>query len=85
MHLKRHGILLIESRETIYESGNLKYVHRIPKYTCRISIRLYHFLRRTIFQDICHGWLRFEREHGALEDFDHAVQKVLLFTVIQYF
>ncbi|CAN7109675.1 unnamed protein product [Brassica rapa subsp. narinosa] len=27
-------------------------------------------------EDICHGWLRFEREHGALEDFDHAVQKV---------
>uniref|UniRef100_A0A1J3I6W5 Squamous cell carcinoma antigen recognized by T-cells 3 n=1 Tax=Noccaea caerulescens TaxID=107243 RepID=A0A1J3I6W5_NOCCA len=27
-------------------------------------------------EDICHGWLRFEREHGTLEDFDHAVQKV---------
>ncbi|ESQ54904.1 hypothetical protein EUTSA_v10024416mg [Eutrema salsugineum] len=27
-------------------------------------------------EDICHRWLRFEREHGALEDFDHAVQKV---------
>ncbi|KAG2248728.1 hypothetical protein Bca4012_087950 [Brassica carinata] len=27
-------------------------------------------------EDICHGWLRFEREYGALEDFDHAVQKV---------
>uniref|UniRef100_A0A0D3A5X3 Suppressor of forked domain-containing protein n=1 Tax=Brassica oleracea var. oleracea TaxID=109376 RepID=A0A0D3A5X3_BRAOL len=27
-------------------------------------------------EDICHGWLRFERERGALEDFDHAVQKV---------
>ncbi|CAN6922054.1 unnamed protein product [Brassica oleracea] len=27
-------------------------------------------------EDICHGWLHFEREHGALEDFDHAVQKV---------
>ncbi|XP_002527822.2 squamous cell carcinoma antigen recognized by T-cells 3 [Ricinus communis] len=27
-------------------------------------------------EDICHSWLRFEREFGALEDFDHAVQKV---------
>ncbi|CAN8230723.1 unnamed protein product [Cochlearia groenlandica] len=27
-------------------------------------------------EDICHGWLLFEREHGALEDFDHAIQKV---------
>ncbi|VVA96931.1 unnamed protein product [Arabis nemorensis] len=27
-------------------------------------------------EDICHKWLCFEREHGALEDFDHAVQKV---------
>ncbi|GFY94665.1 similar to EMBRYO DEFECTIVE 140 [Actinidia rufa] len=29
-----------------------------------------------IIQDICHAWLRFEREFGTLEDFDHAVQKV---------
>ncbi|XP_062176704.1 uncharacterized protein LOC133881712 isoform X2 [Alnus glutinosa] len=27
-------------------------------------------------EDICHSWLRFEREFGSLEDFDHAVQKV---------
>ncbi|CAN1352409.1 Squamous cell carcinoma antigen recognized by T-cells 3, partial [Linum perenne] len=27
-------------------------------------------------EDICHSWLRFEREFGTLEDFDHAVQKV---------
>ncbi|KAL5789204.1 hypothetical protein ACOSQ2_004092 [Xanthoceras sorbifolium] len=27
-------------------------------------------------EDICHAWLRFEREYGTLEDFDHAVQKV---------
>lgn len=27
-------------------------------------------------EDICHSWLRFEREHGSLEDFDIAVQKV---------
>ncbi|XAR56245.1 hypothetical protein NMG60_11036649 [Bertholletia excelsa] len=27
-------------------------------------------------EDICHLWLRFEREYGTLEDFDHAVQKV---------
>lgn len=35
-----------------------------------------------IFQDICHGWLRFEREHGTLEDFDHAVQKVLILVTV---
>ncbi|CAI0376799.1 unnamed protein product [Linum tenue] len=29
-----------------------------------------------IIQDICHSWLRFEREFGTLEDFDLAVQKV---------
>ncbi|XP_011655427.1 squamous cell carcinoma antigen recognized by T-cells 3 isoform X2 [Cucumis sativus] len=27
-------------------------------------------------EDICHSWLRFEREFGSLEDFDHAVRKV---------
>ncbi|KAJ9174854.1 hypothetical protein P3X46_013455 [Hevea brasiliensis] len=27
-------------------------------------------------EDICHCWLRFEREFGTLEDFDHALQKV---------
>ncbi|XP_010529912.1 PREDICTED: squamous cell carcinoma antigen recognized by T-cells 3 [Tarenaya hassleriana] len=27
-------------------------------------------------EDICHGWLHFEREHGTLDDCDHAVQKV---------
>ncbi|KAM1226005.1 hypothetical protein PS2_044188 [Malus domestica] len=27
-------------------------------------------------EDICHSWLRFEREFGSLDDFDHAVQKV---------
>ncbi|XP_035540800.1 squamous cell carcinoma antigen recognized by T-cells 3-like isoform X1 [Juglans regia] len=27
-------------------------------------------------EDICHSWLRFERQFGTLEDFDHAVQKV---------
>ncbi|KAM7251890.1 hypothetical protein ACFE04_023773 [Oxalis oulophora] len=27
-------------------------------------------------EDICHSWLRFEREFGALEDYDHALQKV---------
>ncbi|KDP40896.1 hypothetical protein JCGZ_24895 [Jatropha curcas] len=27
-------------------------------------------------EDVCHSWLRFEREFGTLEDFDHAVQKV---------
>ncbi|XP_057742435.1 uncharacterized protein LOC130960918 [Arachis stenosperma] len=27
-------------------------------------------------EDICRSWLRFEREFGKLEDFDHALQKV---------
>ncbi|KAG4145696.1 hypothetical protein ERO13_D05G110000v2 [Gossypium hirsutum] len=27
-------------------------------------------------EDICHSWLRFEREFGTLEDLNHAVQKV---------
>ncbi|KAJ4846914.1 hypothetical protein Tsubulata_010310 [Turnera subulata] len=27
-------------------------------------------------EEICHSWLRFEREFGTLEDFDHAMQKV---------
>ncbi|WJX21824.1 hypothetical protein P8452_11204 [Trifolium repens] len=27
-------------------------------------------------EDICNSWLRFEREFGKLEDFDHAFQKV---------
>lgn len=34
------------------------------------------FLKNRIIQDICHSWLRFEREFGKLEDFDHALQKV---------
>ncbi|KAK6159708.1 hypothetical protein DH2020_003089 [Rehmannia glutinosa] len=29
-----------------------------------------------IIQDICHSWVRFEREYGSLEHFDIAVQKV---------
>ncbi|KAK8678948.1 hypothetical protein V6N13_144423 [Hibiscus sabdariffa] len=29
-----------------------------------------------IIQDICHSWLRFEREFGTLEDLSHAEQKV---------
>ncbi|XP_058215043.1 uncharacterized protein LOC131326319 [Rhododendron vialii] len=27
-------------------------------------------------EDICHSWLRFEREFGMLEDFDRAIQKL---------
>ncbi|KAK1370555.1 Squamous cell carcinoma antigen recognized by T-cells 3 [Heracleum sosnowskyi] len=27
-------------------------------------------------EDICHSWIRFEREYGTLQDLDHAVQKV---------
>ncbi|KAF8016112.1 hypothetical protein BT93_H1598 [Corymbia citriodora subsp. variegata] len=28
-------------------------------------------------EEVCHSWLRFEREYGTLEDFDHALQKVM--------
>ncbi|KAG8481746.1 hypothetical protein CXB51_027220 [Gossypium anomalum] len=28
-------------------------------------------------EDICHAWLRFEREFGTLDDLDHSVQKVM--------
>lgn len=34
------------------------------------------FLKHRIIQDICYSWLRFEREFGTLEDFDHAERKV---------
>uniref|UniRef100_A0A0A9E6I7 RRM domain-containing protein n=1 Tax=Arundo donax TaxID=35708 RepID=A0A0A9E6I7_ARUDO len=27
-------------------------------------------------EDICHAWIRFEREHGTLDDYDLAVKKV---------
>lgn len=27
-------------------------------------------------QDICHSWIKFEREHGTLEDYDVALKKV---------
>ncbi|KAJ0937713.1 putative RNA recognition motif domain, tetratricopeptide-like helical domain superfamily [Helianthus annuus] len=27
-------------------------------------------------EDVCNSWIRFEREFGTLEDFDHALQKV---------
>ncbi|KAF9587173.1 hypothetical protein IFM89_039613 [Coptis chinensis] len=27
-------------------------------------------------EDICHSWVRFEREFGTLDDYDHAVRKV---------
>lgn len=37
------------------------------------------FLKNRIIQDICHSWLCFEREHGSLEEFDIAVQKVLIY------
>ena len=29
-----------------------------------------------IIQDICHSWLRFERQFGSLDDFDLATKKV---------
>ncbi|XP_048128253.1 squamous cell carcinoma antigen recognized by T-cells 3 isoform X2 [Rhodamnia argentea] len=28
-------------------------------------------------EEVCNSWLRFEREYGTLEDFDHALQKVM--------
>ncbi|KAI6701774.1 hypothetical protein NL676_016098 [Syzygium grande] len=28
-------------------------------------------------EEVCHSWLRFEREYGTLEDLDHALQKVM--------
>ncbi|KAJ4783243.1 Squamous cell carcinoma antigen recognized by T-cells 3 [Rhynchospora pubera] len=31
---------------------------------------------RTGSEDICHAWLKFEREHGTLEDYDVALKKV---------
>lgn len=37
------------------------------------------FLKNRIIQDICQSWLRFEREFGKLEDFDHALHKVFFF------
>lgn len=36
-----------------------------------------NFIFLMMSQVVCHSWLRFEREHGTLEDFDLAVKKVL--------
>ncbi|KAI0529387.1 hypothetical protein KFK09_001936 [Dendrobium nobile] len=33
-------------------------------------------IKKRIIQDICHSWLRFEREYGTLDDLDLAVKKV---------
>jgi hypothetical protein len=33
-------------------------------------------------QDICHAWVKFEREHGTLEDYDMALKKVLVSTIL---
>ncbi|PPS16520.1 hypothetical protein GOBAR_AA04048 [Gossypium barbadense] len=41
------------------------------------SEMIHSFLKNRIIQDICHAWLRFEREFGTLDDLDHAVQKVM--------
>ncbi|KAI4296137.1 hypothetical protein L6164_036120 [Bauhinia variegata] len=52
------------------ELGNLNEARSIYKrcYTKRFP--------GTGSEDICNSWLRFEREFGTLEDFDHAFQKV---------
>lgn len=34
--------------------------------------------KNRIIQDICHSWVRFEREYGSLEDYDVAMQKVCI-------
>eukprot|EP00262_Sarcandra_glabra_P003226 TRINITY_DN13814_c0_g1_i1.p1 TRINITY_DN13814_c0_g1~~TRINITY_DN13814_c0_g1_i1.p1 ORF type:complete len:360 (-),score=87.45 TRINITY_DN13814_c0_g1_i1:232-1311(-) len=53
------------------ENGHLNEARSIYKrcYTKRFS--------GTGSEDICHSWLRFEREFGALDDFDHALKKVM--------
>lgn len=38
--------------------------------------------KNRIIQDICNSWIRFEREYGALDDFDLAVKKVMQVSVI---
>lgn len=35
-------------------------------------------------QDICHSWVKFEREHGTLEDYDVALKKVVVSTIHIY-
>ncbi|KAM6563314.1 hypothetical protein CsatB_023312 [Cannabis sativa] len=52
------------------ESGHIKEARSIYKrcYSKRFP--------GTGSEDICHAWLRFEREFGTLEDLDHATQKV---------
>ncbi|KAK6263531.1 hypothetical protein SCA6_018965 [Theobroma cacao] len=52
------------------ELGHINEVRAIYKrcYSKRVS--------GTGSEDLCHAWLRFEREFGTLEDLDHALQKV---------
>lgn len=52
------------------ENGNLNEARSIYRrcYTKRFP--------GTGSEDLCQSWLRFEREFGTLEDYDHAVQKV---------
>lgn len=51
-------------------AGNINEARLLYKrcYTKRFS--------NTGSEDICHSWVRFEREYGSLEDYDVAVQKV---------
>ncbi|KAJ8445787.1 hypothetical protein Cgig2_027868 [Carnegiea gigantea] len=53
------------------ENGNLNEARSIYRrcYTKRFP--------GTGSEDLCQSWLRFEREFGTLEDYDHAVQKVM--------
>ncbi|XP_077224013.1 EMBRYO DEFECTIVE 140 isoform X3 [Tasmannia lanceolata] len=66
---------------SIEEYMNL-FLIRIDSLRRRISVAIVvedgldYALIRDTFQDICHSWLRFEREFGTLEDFDHAERKV---------
>ncbi|KAL9321545.1 hypothetical protein ACSQ67_013384 [Phaseolus vulgaris] len=57
-------------------SGTGSEIVREPMVTSRSHIVPRLVLKLRIIQDICHSWLRFEREFGKLEDFDHALHKV---------
>lgn len=53
--------------------------------TCTVDQMIPSFLINRIIQDICHSWLRFEREFGTLEDFDHAARKVHFAIYLSFF
>ncbi|KAK4378736.1 hypothetical protein RND71_000598 [Anisodus tanguticus] len=47
-----------------------------PKLLFILNYMIPLLLKNRIIQDICNSWIRFEREYGALDDFDLAVKKV---------